>query len=100
LPMATSEAGGIVPQELRELLALELMRCAVTGPVNYGMDECREDADAILAEIKSAGYVAVETGRLKDVVFNYEVAVTCAQIDGVQRAWERDERVLMAWLGE
>jgi phosphoribulokinase len=93
--MATSEAGGIVPQELRERISKRIK--AGGWGISFSSPEI---ADAILAEIAAAGYSVVETGRLKDVAFNYELAATCAHDAGTVRAWERDERVLKAWLGE
>jgi hypothetical protein len=87
----TTEAGGIVPEELRE----RLTRLIERGHVNQ-----LHGADAVLAEIAAAGYELVERQRLRDVAFNYELAATCVHDAGTVRAWERDERVLKAWIGE
>jgi hypothetical protein len=91
--MATSEAGGIVPDSLRDRIADVLD--------GYGvMSSGTRIIEDVFAEIAAAGYSVVETGRLKDVALNYELAATCVHDAGTWRAWERDERVLKAWIGE
>jgi hypothetical protein len=57
--MATSEAGGIVPEELRE----RLTRLIERGHVNQ-----LHGADAVLAEIAAAGYVLVPSARMERLV--------------------------------
>jgi hypothetical protein len=95
--MATTEAGGIVPEELRERL-IALFSWMNEVPIDSGSDVAV--ADDVLAEIAAAGYELVERQRLRDVAFNYELAATCVHDAGTVRAWERDERVLKAWIGE
>jgi hypothetical protein len=57
--MATTEAGGGVPMELRERL---------TSLIERGHVNALHGADAILAEIAAAGYELVERELLADLI--------------------------------
>jgi hypothetical protein len=68
LPMATSEAGGIVPQELRERL-IALFSWMNEVPIDSGSDVAV--ADDVLAEIAVAGFRVVPADW-----------IMCVQADG------------------
>jgi hypothetical protein len=59
--MATTEAGGIVPEELRERL-IALFSWMNEVPIDSGSDVAV--ADDVLAEIAAAGYELVPVDRL------------------------------------
>jgi hypothetical protein len=58
--------------DLRERLARALFDNAVNGPIAYGMDACRSDADAVLAALDEAGYVVLDQARWERVRVEHE----------------------------
>jgi hypothetical protein len=62
----TSEAGGIVPEELRERLAeWMVLRIPCMGPVDVCRSKRLQYADDILGEIEAAGYVLVPKEQIE-----------------------------------